>query len=606
MDRLTLNEASPATTLAPRGTGTGRYRALLIREGWGSSGYYPREVLERDGPKCWPAGTQQYLNHPTQTEQIELPERKVQDWASVIVTDPVWDEAERGLVAEVEVFPQWQGLLNKKFVERVGLSIRALGVAEHGEVDGREGPIVKSLTEGISVDWVTQAGAGGRVLELIESARGQADESAQIARLWEAKYDAGQLKAMLAKGQAMKNDEGEPSYPIADEQDLRNAIRAVGRGGADHDKLRAHITRRAKALGKIDLLPADWASAKAPTAAKESAEPPTRDELREAGATIGGRLEARIHTAWTVMADDLYCDGRLTREERITLSSAFGDALGTFVGRVEKDAPQLYQRGPWSFPSDENGEEAPVSEADAKKKPPFPPFTKKSDDDPKDSGDDAGRDVPDDEDDEDDEDDPKAAKKAKTAPGSKPAPKKMKEGAMPEISDEQLKVLNEAADTKTRLDEAIGKLDQATQLIETQGKQIGTLETRLAEADKRDRARDNSERARTLCSEALATSGLPTQAHPRVLREATVSLPIGDAGVLDETRFDEAVKAAIQGEKTYLAELDEARGYGFPRGLTSDPTPSGESDGDLDKALAESLEDIGMNADEAKIAAAGR
>ena len=56
-----------------------------------------------------------------------------------------------------------------------------------------------------------------------------------------AKYNADQLKAMLAKGQAMKNANGEPSYPIADAEDLSNAIYAVGRGGGSHDAIRAHI-----------------------------------------------------------------------------------------------------------------------------------------------------------------------------------------------------------------------------------------------------------------------------------------------------------------------------------------------------------------------------
>ncbi|WP_141576134.1 hypothetical protein [Actinomadura sp. WMMA1423] len=593
MDRLTLNEAFPTATLTPKGDGSGRYRVLLIRAGWGSSGYYGPEVLERDGPKVWPAGTQQYLDHPTLTESAERPERSVKDWAGVFVSDPVWDEAENGLVADVQVFPQWQELLNPTFAEHVGLSIRATGVAEHGEAEGREGPIVKSLNEGISVDWVTRAGAGGRVLELIESAREQTDANAQAVRLWEAKYDAAQMKAMLGKGHAMKNPDGDPAYPIADEQDLRNAIRAVGRGGADHDKIRAHIIKRAKALGKSDLIPADWTK----SSAKESAVPPSREELREAGATIGARIEARTHTAFTILADDMYCDGRLTRDERITLSSALGDALGTLVARLEKDAPQLYQRGPWSFPPDEDGGQEPMSEAG--KKPPFL-FAKKDDEDTGDAGKDAPADG-------EGEDDPKAKKaKAKDAPGSKPAPKTMKEGAMPEISDEQLSTLNEAAATKTRLDEAIGRLDQAAQLIESQGQKIETLETALAEAGKRDQARDNLVRARTLCEASLATSGLPTQAHPRVLREATVTLPTGDDGALDETAFGEAVKTAIQDHKSYLAELDEARGYGLPRGLTSDPTPAGDSDGDLDKALAESLQDIGMTADEAKIAATGR
>ena len=73
-----------------------------------------------------------------------------------------------------------------------------------------------------------------------------------------AKYNADQLKAMLAKGQAMKNASGDPSYPIADEEDLHNAIHAVGRGGGSHDAIRQHIIKRAKALGLSSAIPDNW------------------------------------------------------------------------------------------------------------------------------------------------------------------------------------------------------------------------------------------------------------------------------------------------------------------------------------------------------------
>lgn len=58
----------------------------------------------------------------------------------------------------------------------------------------------------------------------------------------------------------MKNAAGDPSYPIKSKSDLRKAIRAVGRGGADHDKIRRHIANRAAALGLSDLIPASWNS----------------------------------------------------------------------------------------------------------------------------------------------------------------------------------------------------------------------------------------------------------------------------------------------------------------------------------------------------------
>ena len=68
------------------------------------------------------------------------------------------------------------------------------------------------------------------------------------------KYNAGQRASMAKNGQAMADG----SYPIADEDDLSNAIHAVGRGGADHDIIRKHIISRAKALGKSDAIPDNW------------------------------------------------------------------------------------------------------------------------------------------------------------------------------------------------------------------------------------------------------------------------------------------------------------------------------------------------------------
>lgn len=78
------------------------------------------------------------------------------------------------------------------------------------------------------------------------------------AREDRAKYNAAQLKQMLAKGEAFKNANGEPSYPIADVEDLANAIHAVGRGGADHNAIRAYIIRRAKAMKASKMIPDNW------------------------------------------------------------------------------------------------------------------------------------------------------------------------------------------------------------------------------------------------------------------------------------------------------------------------------------------------------------
>ena len=157
-------------------TGTGRrYRARLIEgDRWGSSGYYPREMLERDGPNVWPPGTQVYMDHPGATEQHDRPERSVRDLAGKITTAPVY-EAD-GLYADVEFYPHVAPIIEAMW-EDVGMSIRAAGTAESGERDGRTGPIITSLTEGVSVDVVTRAGAGGKLVALLESARATVAET---------------------------------------------------------------------------------------------------------------------------------------------------------------------------------------------------------------------------------------------------------------------------------------------------------------------------------------------------------------------------------------------------------------------------------------------
>ena len=73
-----------------------------------------------------------------------------------------------------------------------------------------------------------------------------------------AKYTDAEVEAMGKKGQAFKNPDGSYSYPIADAADLDNAIRAVGRGGADHDAIRKYIIGRAKTLGKSSEIPDNW------------------------------------------------------------------------------------------------------------------------------------------------------------------------------------------------------------------------------------------------------------------------------------------------------------------------------------------------------------
>lgn len=106
------------------------------------------------------------------------------------------------------------------------------------------------------------------------------------------KYNADQLAALGAKGQAFKNPAGEWSFPIADLEDLNNAIRAVGRASGDHDAVRRYIARRAREMGHTDLIPADWTGSRSHTMAEAEERRftpvPVETRARPGNKTIGG------------------------------------------------------------------------------------------------------------------------------------------------------------------------------------------------------------------------------------------------------------------------------------------------------------------------------
>jgi hypothetical protein len=154
---------------------SGRLRVQVITPGWGSSGYYPAPVLEAAGNAAvFPAGTQMYLDHPSWSEAQDRPERSVRDLAAVLTAPASWDDQLQALVAEAQVFAPYRDMLTDPgLAQAIGVSIRANAVVEQGEAEGREGTIVSELVEGVSVDFVTQAGRGGRILSVLESARPQ-------------------------------------------------------------------------------------------------------------------------------------------------------------------------------------------------------------------------------------------------------------------------------------------------------------------------------------------------------------------------------------------------------------------------------------------------
>lgn len=73
-------------------------------------------------------------------------------------------------------------------------------------------------------------------------------------------YSTDRRKDLAKKGHALTDG----AYPIANEADLKNAIKAYGRAKeGEKAKVRRHIMKRARGLGRADLIPASWRTAAA-------------------------------------------------------------------------------------------------------------------------------------------------------------------------------------------------------------------------------------------------------------------------------------------------------------------------------------------------------
>ncbi|WP_242892451.1 hypothetical protein [Actinomadura litoris] len=462
-----LAESSPLTE-ATRGQATGaRMRIKLIDRGWGSSGYYGEAVLRRAAAdRIFPAGTQMFLDHPAASEAIERPERSVRDLAAVLTAPASYQDG--GLYAEARVFGPYQQLLTD-MAEHIGVSIRACGTAEHGEVEGREGAIITGLTEGISVDFVTKAGRGGQIVEVLEAARKPFDSTALTTWAW------------------------------------------------------------------------------------------ARGELAEAR-SIGGWLESRLHCMFTEITDGMYGEGQLTREERIGLSSAIGDALGAFVGRIETDHPQLYQRDITDGPPEPGQTSADMAET-ITPAPPAQPLEE--------------------------------SVTGSAQPGTPPS------GAQTTEVSEAATLRTELAETKRLLADAELKITQHGD----NDRELAETKTKLAEADRKILRLEANSAARDKAVETLAESTLPDVAHARVIASVTGdNVPLTDEGALDEAALVKNIKAAIDTERSYLTSFAESAGIGQVRGLGGGTEPQVDVEGELGRVFA----NLDMSESAAKTAAKGR
>ena len=143
-------------------------RVVLIEAGTNplKRRHYPVHTIEEAAPLF--KGIKMYLNHATKQDELSRPEGDVKNWASTIQES--WHEEGKAM-ADVHIHDNWlwESMQDPVFRGNIGLSINSKGMGYIGKIDSVDMQIIEKIVAPKSVDWVTEAGARGRVVQLLES-----------------------------------------------------------------------------------------------------------------------------------------------------------------------------------------------------------------------------------------------------------------------------------------------------------------------------------------------------------------------------------------------------------------------------------------------------
>lgn len=150
-----------------------------------------------------------------------------------------------------------------KMLEKVGDTITSLQLTEISLVDRPANPealITLWKADGVQPEGDDKSAViddkdanNGDQVTKTDDGDNKTDPEPDPDEVYKRQFSAEQRKRMARSGEAMSDG----SYPIANKQDLENAVRAYGRA-KNKQAVKRHIIRRARALDAVSMLPKDW------------------------------------------------------------------------------------------------------------------------------------------------------------------------------------------------------------------------------------------------------------------------------------------------------------------------------------------------------------
>jgi hypothetical protein len=237
------------------------YPVVLLREGDTADGKrsYSKAAIKSFVKVLESRPLKMFINHSTASEDSQRPERNLKDWAATAQEACVatGDDGKLEVRAVAHVHDKWlkESLKDPVFRQEVGISIHAFAKMK----PSGQKKVVESFYRARSADFVTQANAGGKVAELLESRREDLEmlETVTLDELRESRPDL--VEAIAKAGDTeLKPEELQAIVKEATEAAVKPLAEKV-------DKLESQVAAGSRTPRLVELLEAE----KLPKAAQD-------------------------------------------------------------------------------------------------------------------------------------------------------------------------------------------------------------------------------------------------------------------------------------------------------------------------------------------------
>lgn len=285
VDYIPLTEAKIGTK--------GKALITIIKPGFNSSKerYYPAETLARDYKVF--EGLKMYADHPTPTEEKERPEGSIRNWVATLQN--VRPSTDGMIVGEATIVEPWMQeklttLRDNSMLKDMGISINAVGSASRAEIEGVKTNFIERIVRARSVDFVTEAGAGGGI-QLYEANQDLDIDLVGLETLKERRPDL--VKSIESAIKAEISMEVKKKMEL--EEQIKEKDTAIEALTKERDELKVKITEADKARAKAEaqaIIKEAIAKAELPDAAKKKLTEQFKEAEKADGVTEAIKAEA--------------------------------------------------------------------------------------------------------------------------------------------------------------------------------------------------------------------------------------------------------------------------------------------------------------------------